>query len=98
MGEDALELKEDKANHCGKERSRNVRSRDLAFSEITWGGVAREFMLSIKKLKDAHWVSIYEHVADFMGRSEQVVDREGHFPGDSESEAVRPRTQIQMDW
>lgn len=94
MGEDALELKEDKAPHCGKERSRNVRSRELAFSEIPWGGAAREFMLSIKKLEESHWVSIHAHAAEFMGRSEQVVDGEG----DECNEAIHPRACIQIDW
>jgi hypothetical protein len=34
-----------------------------------------------------------------MGRSEQIVDRECRFVGDSENnEAVHPRTRIQIDW
>jgi hypothetical protein len=98
MGEDALELKEDKEPHCSKERSRNVRSRDLAFSEIPWGGAAREFMLPIKKLDESHWVSIYTHAGKFMGRSEQVVDHGGHFLADGSNEANCPRTRIQIDW
>jgi hypothetical protein len=101
MGEDALELKEDKEAHCGKERSRNVRSRDLAFSEIPWGGVAREFMQSIKPLKKSHWASIYTHTGEFMysmRRSEQIVDHDGRFPGDESNETIRPRTRIQIDW
>lgn len=98
-GEDALELKEDTESHSGKERSRNVRSRDLAFSDNPWGGVAREFIRSIKNLEKSHWESIYTHATEYMGRSEQIVDREGHFPGDgdSESEAIRPRARIQID-
>ncbi|KAN0125644.1 hypothetical protein V8E52_000851 [Russula decolorans] len=98
MGEDALELKEDKEPHCSKERSRNVRSQDLAFSEIPWGGAAREFMLPIKKLDESHWVSIYTHAGKFMGRSEQVVDHGGHFLADGSNEANCPRTRIQIDW
>ncbi|KAN0113799.1 hypothetical protein V8E52_007271 [Russula decolorans] len=97
MGEDALELKEDKEPHCSKERSRNVRSRDLAFSEIPWRGAAREFMLPIKKLDESHWVSIYTHAGEFMGRSEQVVDHGGHFLTDGSNEANCPRTRIQID-
>ena len=91
-----LDLKEDKAPgpQSGKERSRNVRSRDLAFSETPWGGAAREFIQSIKKLGEAHWETIYTHAAEFMGRSEQIMDH-----NDSESnEAIRPRTRIQIDW
>jgi hypothetical protein len=92
-----LELKEDKASHSGEERSRNVRRRNLAFSENLWGAVARKFMESITNLKESHWASIYTHTADFMGRSDQ--NNEGHFPGDdSESEeAIRPQTRIQID-
>jgi hypothetical protein len=97
-GEDALELKEDKEPHCGKERNRNVRSRDLAFSETPWGGAAREFMHSIKKLEDSHWVSIYAHAGEFMGRSEQIMDYDGNFLADKGNDADRPRTRIQIDW
>jgi hypothetical protein len=54
-------------------------------------------MQSIKKLEQSHWTSIYEHAADFMGRlTEQIVDHE--LEGDGEGEAVRPRTQIQINW
>ena len=96
-GEDALELK-DRVPQCGKERSRNARSRDLAFSEVPWGGAAREFMEAIKKLRDPHWASIYNNTADFMGRSEPFVDYDGHFRPDEYKEADRPRTLIQIDW
>ena len=96
MGEDALELKEDKASHSEKERTRNVRSRNVAFSENPWGAVAREFMDSIANLGESHWVSIYAHTAKFMGREQ---NHEGRSPGDdSESkEAIRPRSRIQID-
>lgn len=57
-------------------------------------------MQSIKNLEESHWVSIYTHAAEFMGRSEQIVDQDGHFPGDDSenNEAIRPRTRIQIDW
>jgi hypothetical protein len=48
-------------------------------------------------LEKSHWESIYTHTAEFMGRSEQIVDCEGR-DGDSKSEAIRPRARIQIDW
>lgn len=93
-GEDALELKEDKAPHSGKEHSQNVHNCDLAFSEIPWGGAAHEFILSIKKLEESHWESIHAHSAEFMGRFKQIVNHEG---GECDK-AIQPHACIQIDW
>ena len=95
-GENALE--QDDVSRSGRKRSWNVRRRDLAFSEVPWGQAAREFMEPISKLEDYHWMSIYAHAAETMGRSEQIMNHEDHFPGGESSETIRPRTRIQIDW
>lgn len=79
------------------EQSWNAHSCNLAFSKVPWGGVACEFMKVIKKLQEPHWASIYTHTANFMGRSKQFVDYDGHFLADKCKEADCPQTCIQIE-
>jgi len=91
-GEDALKV-DDKADD-----EKGLGCAHNGFTEVPWGGNAHEFVVTVKKLEEHHWTSIYKGAAVYMQSTVQNVDEDIFHDNDLDAGSTHSRAFIQIDW